>query len=106
MEVKSIFSFLGCGRIGLLSSGSHHVRWVDVAGAQDRPLFVFNGTSRDSGDKQTDVLSLPLINPDVGFEPMLQLSWWHKQRCAELPTVCFQFFVSLDEQIPFCAIDL
>jgi hypothetical protein len=51
MEVKSICSFLGCGRTGLLSSGSHRVRWVDVAGAQDRPLFMFNGTSRGSGDE-------------------------------------------------------
>jgi hypothetical protein len=49
MEVKSRRSFLSCGRTELLSSGSHRVGWVDVAGARDRPLFVSKGPSRGLG---------------------------------------------------------
>jgi hypothetical protein len=79
MEVKSRRLFLGCGRPGLLSSGSHRTGWVDVAGAHDQPLFMSKRTSRSSSGEQADVLSLPLINPGAGFELMLWLSWWHKQ---------------------------
>jgi hypothetical protein len=89
MEVKSRCSFLGCGCTGLLSLGSHHVEWVDAAGARDHPLFMSNGTSHGSGSEKADVFSPPLINPGASFEPSLWLSWWHKQHCAEPPTMCF-----------------
>jgi hypothetical protein len=105
MEVKSRCSFLGYGRTGLLSSGAHHTRWVDTAGARDRLLFVLNLVSHGSGGEKADVLSLPHINPGAGFKPSLWFSRWHKQRCAEPPTVCFRFSTSLDEQTPFRAID-
>jgi hypothetical protein len=79
MEVKSRCSILGCARTGLLSSGSHRDGWVDVAGARDRPLFMSKGTSHGSGYEQANVLSPPLNNSGTGFEPLLSLSWWHKQ---------------------------
>jgi hypothetical protein len=78
MLVKSRRSFLGCGHIRLLSSGSHHARWVDAAGAQDRPLLMSNVASHGSGGEKADVHSLPHINSGVGFKLSLWLSWWHK----------------------------
>jgi hypothetical protein len=74
MEVKSRCSFLGFRRTGQLSLGSHRARWVDAAGAWDQPLFVPNVASHGSDGEKTYVLSLPLINPGVGFEPSLWLS--------------------------------
>jgi hypothetical protein len=74
MEVRTIRSFQGCERPRLLSSASHCIGWVDVAGAWDRPLFMASGMSYCSGGEKVDVLSPPFINLGVGFEPSLQLS--------------------------------
>jgi hypothetical protein len=71
MEVKSRCSFLGYGRIELLSSGSHYAGWVDTTSAQDRPLFMLNVVSHGSSGEKADVLSPPLINTNVGFEQSL-----------------------------------
>jgi hypothetical protein len=78
MEVKFRCSYLGCERTGLPSSGFYHAGWVDTVGARDQPLFVSNVASHGSGGEKTDVHSPPLINPGVGFESSLWLSWWHK----------------------------
>jgi hypothetical protein len=67
---------------------------------------MLKGMSRSSGSEQADVHSPPLVNPGVGFELLLWLSWWHKQRCAEPPNVCFPFSASLDKQTPFRVTDL
>jgi hypothetical protein len=74
MEVRTIRSFQGCECTRLLSLASHHIGWVDVAGAWDRPLFVASGMSYCSGGEKADVLSPPFINIGIGFEPSLQLS--------------------------------
>jgi hypothetical protein len=74
MEVKTRHSFQCCGRTRWLSSASHRARWVDATDAKDPPLFVVSGTSHDLSGKKANVLSPPLINLGVGFEPPLRLS--------------------------------
>jgi hypothetical protein len=64
----------GCGHNGQLSSASHHAGWVDATDARDQPLLVASGALHGWGGKKADVLSPPLINPDMGFEPPIHLS--------------------------------
>jgi hypothetical protein len=74
MEMETMHSFRSCECDEPPSSVPHRVGWVDVIGVWDWPPFVASGMLHDSGGKKVDALNAPLINPDVGSEPSLQLS--------------------------------